>query len=258
MIYIKQYGEYIKNNRIHLKLTQLQLGQKLGITESAISKYENNLIRLDMINLISLSYIFGVTIGDFLTGKYPADFSVKNKYKILQILEEPFNNEFNARIIAEEFLLAMKSLKNHYERFSHNSISDDEITESSFLIKSLVHLNVEVVSETDPFLRYKNFNPCNFEELLTLRKKYSDKDKYKLKFGYPYDCEFFIKNVNNRELVFNILKFFEINEETLKLSIKYKNIGAIFYCLINGVKLKDDNEHELLLEHFLKHKIYEN
>ncbi|MDE6759272.1 MAG: helix-turn-helix domain-containing protein [Lachnospiraceae bacterium] len=61
------FGNTLKQLRLHHNLTQAQLAQKLGLTKSVISAYETGLRMPSYETLISISKIFKVTT-DYLLG----------------------------------------------------------------------------------------------------------------------------------------------------------------------------------------------
>lgn len=61
------FGNRLKTLRLHHNLTQAQLAQKLGVTKSVVSAYENNLRMPSYDILIAISKIFKVTT-DYLLG----------------------------------------------------------------------------------------------------------------------------------------------------------------------------------------------
>ena len=61
------FGNRLKTLRIQNNMTQFQLSQKLGLTKSVISAYENGLRMPSYDVLIAISNIFRVT-PDFLLG----------------------------------------------------------------------------------------------------------------------------------------------------------------------------------------------
>lgn len=69
MDYVKT-GQFIAERRKQLNLTQKQLGEKLNVTDKAVSKWERGLGYPDVSILGELSEILGVGIGEILNGEY--------------------------------------------------------------------------------------------------------------------------------------------------------------------------------------------
>lgn len=71
---IVKIGEFIKEKRKELSITQKELAQKLGCTDKAISRWETGKGLPDSSFLIPLSNILGVTVNELLSGeKVPAE-----------------------------------------------------------------------------------------------------------------------------------------------------------------------------------------
>lgn len=82
------FGNRLKTLRTKNNLTQVQLAQKLGVTKSVISAYENNLRMPSYDILISISRVFKVTT-DYLLGVEPkqeVDLSGLTDEEILALL----------------------------------------------------------------------------------------------------------------------------------------------------------------------------
>lgn len=62
-------GKFIAECRKKQNLTQAQLGEKLGVTDKAVSKWENGLRLPDVTILNDLSNILNVTTTELLNGK---------------------------------------------------------------------------------------------------------------------------------------------------------------------------------------------
>ena len=76
---IKGFGERIKRLRLRAGYTQLELAQKLNISNTTLSQYESELrVPSDEIK-VKIAYLFDVSI-DYLLGN--SDFSIKNKNNI--------------------------------------------------------------------------------------------------------------------------------------------------------------------------------
>lgn len=56
----------LRQIRLDANLTQLQLAQKIGQTQSYVSKYENGEQRLDLIELEAVCKAIGISLIDFV------------------------------------------------------------------------------------------------------------------------------------------------------------------------------------------------
>lgn len=59
----------LRQIRLDANLTQLQLAEKIGQTQSYVSKYENGEQRLDLIELEAVCNAAGISLTDFV-GQY--------------------------------------------------------------------------------------------------------------------------------------------------------------------------------------------
>ncbi len=72
-------GEMIAENRKALGMTQLELAQKMGVTDKAVSKWERNLSCPDVSALPKLAEIFGISVEELMQIKtVPAEDEKKN------------------------------------------------------------------------------------------------------------------------------------------------------------------------------------
>ena len=62
-------GRFIADRRKTVKLTQLQLAEKLGITDKAISKWERGLTMPDTSIMLELCDILGISVNELLSGE---------------------------------------------------------------------------------------------------------------------------------------------------------------------------------------------
>ena len=67
MIDYKKIGLKIKENRKKLKLTQKELGEKIGKTESSIQKYEKSLTQIPNDVLEKLADVFQMSVFELLS-----------------------------------------------------------------------------------------------------------------------------------------------------------------------------------------------
>ncbi len=66
---VKKIGEFIAYNRKNKGLTQEQLGEKLGVTNKTISRWENGKYMPDLSLLKPLSEELGITLNELLSGE---------------------------------------------------------------------------------------------------------------------------------------------------------------------------------------------
>ena len=59
-----QIGKFIAERRKHAHLTQMQLAEKLGITDRAVSKWETGKALPDSSIMLELCGILGITVND--------------------------------------------------------------------------------------------------------------------------------------------------------------------------------------------------
>ena len=62
-------GKFIAERRKMINITQLQLSEKLGITDKAISKWERGIAMPDTAIMLELCDILGITVNELLTGE---------------------------------------------------------------------------------------------------------------------------------------------------------------------------------------------
>ncbi len=75
----KTMGETIAENRKAKGMTQLELAQKLGVTDKAVSKWERNLSCPDIGSLPQLAEALGLSVETLLQGNAPHPPSVSGR-----------------------------------------------------------------------------------------------------------------------------------------------------------------------------------
>lgn len=83
-------GEFIALCRKEQNLTQMQLAEKLNITDRAISKWENGKAMPDSSIMLSLCEILGITVNDLLCGEKTnmENKNEKNEQLLLELTKE--------------------------------------------------------------------------------------------------------------------------------------------------------------------------
>ena len=69
---MRKTGEFIRERRKLLGLSQQALGEKMNVTDKAVSKWERGLACPDIETLKGLSMLFGCSIADILDGRQAA------------------------------------------------------------------------------------------------------------------------------------------------------------------------------------------
>ena len=94
-------GKFIQSKRKELNLTQSDLAEKLGITDRAISKWENGVCLPDASNIFELCNILKISVNDLFNGEETMENNDKRTERMLvEMLEQ--------KQIAEKRLLAME------------------------------------------------------------------------------------------------------------------------------------------------------
>ena len=76
---IDKISKLIKKLRKEKKLTQEELGNLIGVSGKAVSKWERGICLMDMSLLKSLSELLGVSINEILNGEKIKDSDLKEK-----------------------------------------------------------------------------------------------------------------------------------------------------------------------------------
>ena len=82
-------GKFIADCRKRKNLTQMQLSEKLGITDKAISKWERGVAMPDTSIMLELCDILGISVNELLSGeKINMDNNQKNEQLLLEMAKE--------------------------------------------------------------------------------------------------------------------------------------------------------------------------
>ena len=82
-------GKFIADCRKKKKLTQMQLAEKLGITDKAISKWERGVAMPDTSIMLELCEILGISVNELLSGeKMCMENNQKNEQFLLEMAKE--------------------------------------------------------------------------------------------------------------------------------------------------------------------------
>ena len=82
-------GKFIAECRKTKNLTQMQLAEKLGITDKAISKWERGIAMPDSSTMLELCDILGISVNELLSGeKISMENNQKNEQLLLDMAKE--------------------------------------------------------------------------------------------------------------------------------------------------------------------------
>ena len=210
-------GKFIAECRKKQNLTQAQLGEKLGVTDKAVSKWENGLRLPDVTILNDLSNILNVTTTELLNGK-----SFMQDIQSITASETQYY-----QIINKELLLF---LNDHYNNCSIYLVQSEN---SDYFIEGLI-----IDSKENDFINISFIKNKNREIDLVYSYEYSFSIENEIiyKIGnillYEYKKEDFAIPFNKvlQEIKLYIIKknsqdstFVEMLNKNLILQIKYIN-----------------------------------
>ena len=103
-------GKFIAVCRKKAKLTQIQLAEKLGITDRAISKWETGKSLPDSSIMLELCSILDITVNDLLSGEVVAmeKYDKELESKLIELIKE--KEQSDKRLLALEWVIGIISL----------------------------------------------------------------------------------------------------------------------------------------------------
>ena len=102
-------GKFIAENRKKQNLTQLDLADKLGITDRAVSKWENGKAMPDSSLMLDLCAILNISVNDLLNGEVVtmSEYDNKNEQILLQMVKE--KQEADKKLLQVEIFVGVLS-----------------------------------------------------------------------------------------------------------------------------------------------------
>ena len=103
-------GKFIAERRKAQNLTQMQLAEKLGITDRAISKWENGKSLPDSAIMLSLCELLKITVNDLLSGEVVVmnDYDKELENKLIELIKE--KEESDKRLLSLEVVIGVLSV----------------------------------------------------------------------------------------------------------------------------------------------------
>lgn len=103
-------GKFIAEKRKEKQLTQMQLAEKLSITDRAVSKWENGKALPDASIMLDLCALLGITVNDLLCGEevYMENYNEKIEQNLIDMLKK--KAEADKRLLKIEIVMCVVSL----------------------------------------------------------------------------------------------------------------------------------------------------
>ena len=103
-------GRFIAERRKLNGFTQIQLAERLGVTDRAVSKWENGRSMPDSSIMLELCEALKISVNDLLSGEVIAmeNYNEKNERLLLEITKE--KGEADRRILAVEWVVGILSV----------------------------------------------------------------------------------------------------------------------------------------------------
>ena len=102
-------GQFIAEKRKAAGLTQMQLAEKLGITDRAVSKWETGKSLPDASIMVELCALLGITVNDLLCGEVVSmeNYREQNEKNLLEMVRQ--KEEADKRLLAMEIVIGLLS-----------------------------------------------------------------------------------------------------------------------------------------------------
>ena len=106
----KKIGKFIAECRKKQNLTQMQLGELLGITDRAVSKWETGKALPDASLMLSLCEILKITVNDLLSGEVRSmeNYNQELEERVIALVRE--KEEATKKLLRMEWVIAIFSL----------------------------------------------------------------------------------------------------------------------------------------------------
>lgn len=103
-------GKFIAQRRKSVNLTQMQLAEKLNITDRAVSKWETGKSLPDSSLMLELCDILGITVNDLLSGEVVTmeSYNKELENKLIEVLKEKESSD--RRLLTLEWVIGGFSL----------------------------------------------------------------------------------------------------------------------------------------------------
>ena len=103
-------GKFIAERRKKVELTQMQLAEKLGITDKSVSKWERGMTMPDSSIMLELCDILQISVNDLLCGEVVnmENYDKRKQDALLEMVKQKEEND--RRLLALEWIIAILSI----------------------------------------------------------------------------------------------------------------------------------------------------
>jgi len=103
-------GRFIAERRKAAALTQMQLAEKLGITDRAVSKWERGKAMPDASLMLTLCELLGITVNDLLSGEVVnmENYNKELENNLLEMAKQ--KEQADKRLLATEIVMGIACL----------------------------------------------------------------------------------------------------------------------------------------------------
>lgn len=100
-------GKFIAERRKQIGLTQMQLAEKLSVTDRAVSKWERGLSLPDSAIMLELCSLLKITVNDLLSGEVVTmeDYNKELENKLIEIVKQ--KEEADRRLLTLEIIIGV-------------------------------------------------------------------------------------------------------------------------------------------------------
>jgi len=107
---LSRIGKFIADCRKNKSLTQLQLADRLGITDKAVSKWERGLAMPDSSIMLELCDILGISVNELLSGEKISMENIKreSEKKLLELVKE--KERMDKQLLLLEWVIGILSV----------------------------------------------------------------------------------------------------------------------------------------------------
>lgn len=168
----EKIGKFIAECRKKKKITQEQLGEKLGISDRAISKWERGLNLPDSSLMIELCSILGITVNELLTGEIIKEKEYMNKAEENLIELKEIIERNNKKFLILEIILLTISILTFVTMIYTSSIVNEIILKSILIGIACTILAISIIFSfiIEKEAGYYECSKCHYKYIPTYKQ----------------------------------------------------------------------------------------